>query len=274
MMIRKGFLYTLATALCIGALSTAAPAIAASSQHQELPLEAQWSAVQDPALTPDVLTAANDSDAANDSGISPEQADSSADISPETSGKTEGAEVNTDGPISDEAGWDSEDADDTSEDDEPDMDSLGIKAENIETSTTSYQLKTLTVTKSKFVADTFNGVQALYRPGGNDGTSSTYSCAAYVKRYYSQVHKTNVYNLNTGCTPLASNGKKFQKVSAPKEGDIMRFTGHWAIVKKVNPSSKTVVLIEQNWKWNQGGSTLCKINRSVGWQSGSFFRLK
>lgn len=267
MMIRKGFLYTLATALCIGALSTATPAMAASNQYQELPLETQRSTVQDPALTPGVPTAANGSDDANDSGIAPEQADSSADISPETSSEAEGAEVNTDEPISDEAGWDSED-------DELDMDSLGIKAENTETSTTSYQLKTLTVTKNKFVADTFNGVQALYRPGGNDGTSSTYSCAAYVKRYYSQVHKTKVYNLNTGCTPLTSDGKKFQKVSAPKEGDIMRFTGHWAIVKKVNPSSKTVVLIEQNWKWNQGGSTLCKINRSVGWQSGSFFRLK
>lgn len=159
-------------------------------------------------------------------------------------------------------------------DGETDVDYLEHKAEQTTDSPASYRPYTLTVTKSNFTADTFQGVKALYRPGGNDGASSTYSCAAYVKRFYSQVHKVSVYNLNRGCTPLTTSGQKFQKVSTPMEGDIVRFPGHWAIVKKVNPSSKTVVLIEQNWKWSQGGSTLCKINRSVKWSSAAFFRLK
>ena len=140
----------------------------------------------------------------------------------------------------------------------------------------NYSLKILSITKSNFVADSFNGVEALYRTGRNDGSSSTYSCAAYVKRYYKEVHGVTVANLFKGATPSSSKGR-FKLVRTPEEGDIVACpstsgSNHWAIVKKVN-SNNTVTLIEQNWKWTQGGQTLCKINRTISVSSGKFYRL-
>lgn len=136
----------------------------------------------------------------------------------------------------------------------------------------SYTEKTLTVTKSKFVADTFNGVEAIYRPGSNDGSNATYSCAAFIKKYYKEIYDVSVYNLFGGSTPRTYEGKKFGSVSTPKVGDIAYRNGHWSIVKKV--AGKNVVLIEQNWKWQQGGKTVCKANRTVSTNSLTYYRLK
>ncbi len=139
-----------------------------------------------------------------------------------------------------------------------------------------YKLQTLTITKDGFVADSFNGVDALYRKGYNDGSSTTYSCAAYIKRYYSEVYGVSVSNLLSGRTPAASKGT-FKLVKTPEAGDIVACastgsSNHWAIVKQVNDDN-TVTLIEQNWKWTQGGQTVCKINRSISISSGKFYRL-
>ncbi len=140
----------------------------------------------------------------------------------------------------------------------------------------NYTTKILTITKNGFVADTLNGVQALYRPGRNDGSNSTYSCAAFIKRYYKEVHGVTVMNLFAGRTPSSSKGS-FKSVSTPQVGDVVACpstsgSNHWAIVKQVN-NNNTVTLIEQNWKWSQGGQTLCKINRSISISSGKFYRL-
>lgn len=140
----------------------------------------------------------------------------------------------------------------------------------------NYTTKILTITKSGFVADTLNGVEALYRPGRNDGSNATYSCAAFIKRYYKEVHGVTVMNLFAGRTPSSSKGS-FKSVSTPQVGDVVAClstsgSNHWAIVKQVNNNS-TVTLIEQNWKWSQGGQTLCKINRSISISSGKFYRL-
>ena len=139
-----------------------------------------------------------------------------------------------------------------------------------------YKSQTLTITKEGFVADSFNGVDALYRKGRNDGSSSTYSCAAYIKRYYKEVHNVTVSNLLSGRTPVSSKGT-FKLVKTPEAGDIVACSStggsnHWAIVKQVNDDN-TVTLIEQNWKWSQGGQTVCKINRSISVSSGKFYRL-
>ncbi len=96
---------------------------------------------------------------------------------------------------------------------------------------------------------TVNGVtvDALYEPydyGTN--TDTTYSCAAFVKRFYSQVYGRDVYNLNsTTSVPLVDQGN-FYKTSSPKVGDILRDNQsvHWAIVKEVN--GNTVTVIQQN----------------------------
>lgn len=134
----------------------------------------------------------------------------------------------------------------------------------------NYKEKTLTITKAGFVADSFNGVDAVYRKGPNDGSSKTYSCAAYIKKYYKKMYDVSVYNLFGGATPKTYEGKKIGSVKSPKVGDIAYKNGHWAIVKKVNDND-TVTLIEQNWKW---GGNQCKINRTVDTSSLKYFRLK
>ncbi|MDK2808941.1 MAG: hypothetical protein PWP24_1678 [Clostridiales bacterium] len=133
--------------------------------------------------------------------------------------------------------------------------------------------KTITVTKENFVSDTFQGVDALYRPGKTDGTSATYSCAAYVKKFYKEVHDVSVYNLFGGSTPRTYEGSTFSTVKTPKAGDIAASSSHWAIVKSVDEDNKCVVLIEQNWKWQQGGQTVCMVNRSVSYDDVKFYRL-
>lgn len=140
----------------------------------------------------------------------------------------------------------------------------------------NYKEEILTITKEKFVADSLNGVSALYRKGGNDGSNSTYSCAAFIKRYYKEVHGVTVMNLFGGRTPSSSEGK-FKSVKKPQVGDIVACSStsgssHWALVKKVNDNN-TVTLIEQNWKWSQGGQTVCKINRTISISSARFYRL-
>ena len=135
------------------------------------------------------------------------------------------------------------------------------------------------VTKTAQVVDSYNGVNAIYRPGGSDGSSATYSCAALVKKYYGKVYGVTPYNLLPGCTPTVS-GDSFVEVSSPQVGDIVRCTNssgvssHWAIVQKV--TSSQVVLLEQNWKWQQSGVTYAKADRELNKNSSTlhYFRLK
>jgi len=131
---------------------------------------------------------------------------------------------------------------------------------------------------AKTTVDTFNGVPAYYKIG-NHNTDTTYSCAAYVKRYYSQIFGVGVYNLLTGATPTCSNsGYSFKQVNArnAKPGDIGYHTnssgsGHWFIIKAVGSSGLTV--IEQNYK--NPSSTSVSINRVVSYSQGGLrtFRL-
>lgn len=140
--------------------------------------------------------------------------------------------------------------------------------------------KQITITKSKKqVVDSLNGVKAYYRKGGNDGSSSFYSCAAYVKRYYKKVYDVDVNNLFYNRTPnVASGNGKFTRVKKAKVGDIVAMntnhgTTHWGIVKSVSKKG-VITLIEQNWKWNQGGSTVSVKNRKVKTSNVRLYRLK
>lgn len=149
--------------------------------------------------------------------------------------------------------------------------------EKDEDETATLKTQIITIKGSNFVADKLDGVKALYRTGRNDGSDSTYSCAAYIKRYYKEEHGVSVNNLFSGRTPNASKGD-FRSVKKPQVGDIVSCSStsnsnHWAIVKKIN-SNNTITLIEQNWKWSQGGQTLCKINRTISVPSGKYFRLQ
>lgn len=119
------------------------------------------------------------------------------------------------------------------------------------------------ITYSGQVVDTFNGVPAKYIPGTGNSNSGTYSCAGYVKSYYSTIFGVSVYNLLSSCTPQTSeSGYTFKAITSNiRPGDIVRLPGHWAIVKAVN--GNTLTLIEQNWKWASGGKTYASINRTV-----------
>ena len=153
------------------------------------------------------------------------------------------------------------------------IDTVEVEMEN---DTDDLKERIITIKGSKYVADKFHGVKAYYRAGGNDGTNATYSCAAFVKRYYSEVYNVSVSNLLAGCTPVSSKGV-IRKVSSPKKGDIVATASgsgnHWAIVKKVNDNG-TITLIEQNWKWQQDGKTLARVNRRVKASDCKLYRLK
>ena len=120
---------------------------------------------------------------------------------------------------------------------------------------------------------TVNGktVQALYAPRNSvanyDG-NETYSCAAFVKRFYSEVFGIGINNLYPGNTPnIYSGSGQFSKTSSPKVGDIAANSGHWAIVKAVNGNS--VTLIEQN-AWNTA-YTAAMVGRILTSESSYWF---
>ena len=95
--------------------------------------------------------------------------------------------------------------------------------ENEEEATASkidYKEQLLTITKEGFVADSFQGVDALYRKGRSDGSSTTYSCAAYIKKFYKEIYGVSVNNLFAGATPRSSKGT-FKLVKTPEAGDIV-----------------------------------------------------
>lgn len=126
---------------------------------------------------------------------------------------------------------------------------------------------TVRITTSGQTVDTFNGVPAKYIPGSGNSDTGTYSCAGYVKAYYSAIFGVSVSNLLSDCTPKAD-GCSFQSISSGFcPGDIVRLPHHWAIIKEVN--GNTLTLIEQNWKWVDGGNTYTKINRTVTYGSTS-----
>ncbi|WP_343208368.1 hypothetical protein [Anaerolentibacter hominis] len=137
--------------------------------------------------------------------------------------------------------------------------------------------KTITIKKSGYVADTFNGVDAIYRPGGSDGSDSTYSCAAYVKKYYKEIYGTSLSNMFASATPISDNDTLI-KVTEANVGDIVKEytdhgTCHWSIVKEVNEDG-TFVVIEQNFKWRSGGTTFAKTGRELSPDSVTIYRLE
>ena len=131
---------------------------------------------------------------------------------------------------------------------------------------------TVQITYAGQVIDTFNGVSAIYRTGLNDNSDTTYSCAAFVKKYYNTVYHVDVWNLLTGKTPSAGSGS-FSQTSSPEPGDIGYQTnssgnGHWFIIKSV--SGSTYIIIEQNWKWQSNGAYYCTKERQVTTSTSGF----
>ena len=116
---------------------------------------------------------------------------------------------------------------------------------------------------------TVNGVtvNSIYRPYGKIDTDATYSCAAFVKRFYSQVYGVDVYNLNsTSSTPLDSSGRgSFVAVASPQIGDIMRDNEqtHWGIVKSIDSNGRVVIIQQNAWREGCAGVGMCVGGRNV-----------
>ena len=66
---------------------------------------------------------------------------------------------------------------------------------------------------------------------------------------------------------------RLEEVSAPKPGDMMQSLdySHVGIVKHVEEDK--VILIEQNYKWSQGGQTVASVEREIGFNDAHFYRL-
>lgn len=134
----------------------------------------------------------------------------------------------------------------------------------VATASASSQVK---ITTTCQIVDTLDNVKAYYRPGtvANDATNTTYSCAAFAKRYFSSIYGVTLSNLLQNATPIVSRGK-LTKVSTPRKGDLVFWPNinnscHSAIVKCTSGSN--VILIEQNWKSQSNGSWYTTKERSI-----------
>ncbi len=137
----------------------------------------------------------------------------------------------------------------------------------------------IVIHRANTVADTFRNVDALYRPGGNDGSDSTYSCASYVKRFYAEVYGVNLNNMFANATPHVVDSDDFlEKVTEAVPGDIVREklpksgSTHWSIVKEIKDDG-SFVIIEQNYKWRSGSATYARIGRTLEAENVTLFRL-
>lgn len=152
--------------------------------------------------------------------------------------------------------------------------------------TTVYAQTGVKITYAGQIVDsiTFNGVtvNAIYAPRAsvkNYPGDTTYSCAAFVKKFYKQVYGVEVYNLlRAGGGPLVSGGKGgFSKVSSPQIGDVVHYltstTTHWCIVKSVSSDKKQVTVIEQNG-WNDANYISARVGKTynVGDSTVTFYR--
>lgn len=125
----------------------------------------------------------------------------------------------------------------------------------------------ITLTQAGQVLDsiTYQGitVEAVYTSEAHSGSDPTYSCAAFVKKFYQSAYGINVYNLNSSSsTPLIYDNKgSFMVTDLPQVGDIVRDNNrtHWAIVKEI--SGDTVTLIQQNYQTGITAWVGCSVDR-------------
>jgi len=118
----------------------------------------------------------------------------------------------------------------------------------------------LPITGDGFVADTFNGVDAMYNLTGD-----TLYCAELVIRYYKVVYGIDIILAGENISVQNNADYYFEKTDTPAPGDIMygsaeargKDSNHWAIVKAVDDAS--VTCFEQNWRWNDQAG----INRRI-----------
>lgn len=116
-------------------------------------------------------------------------------------------------------------------------------------SDTTLDVRYIPITEDGFIADTMDGVDAIYNLwGGPD-------CADLVIRYYDAVFGVDV---QLGGVPVVTGGEGwFEETDVPQRGDILYASAaargnstHYALCKFVDEAAGTVTLFEQNWVWN------------------------
>ena len=139
---------------------------------------------------------------------------------------------------------------------------------------TIYWTDYVAVTQAQQVVDsiTINGktVNAVYaRKGSFPDDDTTYSCAAFVKRFYLDVFGIDVYGLYADGLKHTPSGGDFSETANPVVGDIAANGSHWAIVKSVDGNK--ITLIEQNsWGINEHAYDAC-IHRVLEAESSYWF---
>ena len=116
-------------------------------------------------------------------------------------------------------------------------------------SDTTLDIRYVPITEGGFVADTMDGVDAIYNLwGGPD-------CADLVIRYYDAVFGVDV---QLGGVPVVTGGEGWlEETNVPQRGDILYASAaargnstHYALCKSVDEAAGTVTLFEQNWVWD------------------------
>ncbi len=142
---------------------------------------------------------------------------------------------------------------------------------------TAHAEEVVAITYNGMATDSFQGIEANYIMGTGNSNTGEYCCAGYVIKFYKELYGVDTYNINTvwGMPTVVKNGHdvRLEEVSAPKPGDMMQSLdySHVGIVKHVEEDK--VILIEQNYKWSQGGQTVASVEREIGFNDAHFYRL-
>ena len=119
------------------------------------------------------------------------------------------------------------------------------------------------ITEDGFVADSMDGVDAIYNL-----TIASPDCLNYVQRYYRERYGLEIQATGHDIWITNSNAYYFAPTSDPQPGDIGyasaaergKGNGHYVLCKSVDEAAGTITLIEQNWIWNgQAG-----VDRTIG----------
>lgn len=146
---------------------------------------------------------------------------------------------------------------------------IQVQSENIPAAHAKMKVGTqITLTQPGQILESiiYNGitVEAAYTNGAYSGSDPVYSCAAFVKKFYSMIYGIEVYNLvSKDSTPMVYYNKgSFSLTDQPRVGDIVRDNTrtHWAIVKSVDGDIITVV--QQNYRSGNTAWINCTIERA------------
>lgn len=139
------------------------------------------------------------------------------------------------------------------------------------------QQEAVAVTEYGQVVDSFQGIDACYIPGLYNSNTGDYCCAGYVIKFYKTLYGVDTYYVNLindkPVVVLEGHDVYLEEVSEPMPGDMMQNLSysHVGIVKRVEGDK--VILIEQNYKWGEGGQTVAAYEREISLNEAHFYRL-